>query len=243
MILENGDPPIECKSEICSWKLGRDQKMQLKYDTIEKHYGKAYVKIVDEDGTVRKKQIIKDETKCFHKKYEIEYNKMMEEKKIEDQIGGTITMQYRKVKENTLATKCLQFAIVFYLLKQGRPITDFYDHKTLFELAGVQHLPCTHCSDKSGWEIAKCLALVEKEDLVESVKKSRFISLSIDEVTVVDSTSWVCIHVYTFIEHCRKPHLLTVHRMKEACNSENLYNLVVTSLKEIANLTDEEIAR
>jgi len=29
--------------------------MQLKYDTIEKHYGKAYVKIIDQDGTIRKK--------------------------------------------------------------------------------------------------------------------------------------------------------------------------------------------
>jgi len=57
--------------------------MQLKYDTIEKHYGKAYVKIVDEDGMVRKQQIVKDETKCFDKKYEIEYNKMMEEKKFD----------------------------------------------------------------------------------------------------------------------------------------------------------------
>ena len=91
--------------------------------------------------------------------------------------------------------------------------------------------------------MAKYLALIEKEHLVESVKKSRFISLSIDEVTTIDSTSWVYIHVYTFIEHCRKPHLLTVHRMKEACNIENLYNLVVNNLKEIANLTDVEIAR
>lgn len=52
MILENGDPPTKCKCEIYSWKLGRDQKMQLKYDTIEKYYGKVYVKIIDQDGTV-----------------------------------------------------------------------------------------------------------------------------------------------------------------------------------------------
>jgi len=31
--------------------------------------------------------------------------------------------------------------------------------------------------------------------------------------------------------------------MKEACNSRNLFNLVVNSLKEIANMDDEEIAR
>jgi len=54
VIPKNGDPPTECKCEICSLKLRRDQKMQLKYDTIEKHYGKAYVKIIDQEGIVRK---------------------------------------------------------------------------------------------------------------------------------------------------------------------------------------------
>ena len=28
--------------------------MQLKYDTIEKYYEKAYVKKIDQDGTIRK---------------------------------------------------------------------------------------------------------------------------------------------------------------------------------------------
>jgi len=87
--------------------------------------------------------------------------------------------------------------------------------------------------------MAKYLALVKKEDLVENVKKSRFISLSIHEVTMVDNTSWVCIHVYIFIKHVIQPHLLTIHRIKEACNSKNL---VVNNLKEIANL-DVKIVR
>jgi len=167
---------------------------------------------------------------------------MLEEKQIHDQIGATITTQYKKAKEKILVSKSLQFVDIFYLMKQGRPITNFYYHKTLFDLADVQHFPNSHSSDRNGWEMAKCLALVGKEDLVESVKKPRFISLSI-EVTMVDITSLVCIHVYTFIEHVRQPHLLTIHRMKEACNSENLFNLVVNSLKEVANLDDMEIAR
>lgn len=91
--------------------------------------------------------------------------------------------------------------------------------------------------------MTKYLALVEKGDLVESVRKSRFISLSIDEVTAIDNISWVCIHIYTFNEHVRKSHLVIVHRMKEVCNSENLFNLVVNSFKENINLNDVEIMR
>ena len=53
-------------------------------------------------------------------------------------------MQYKKVKDKNLISKSLQFAIIFYLLKQGKPITYFYDHKTLFDLLGMQHPPSSH---------------------------------------------------------------------------------------------------
>ncbi|KAH9289626.1 hypothetical protein KI387_033743, partial [Taxus chinensis] len=54
----------------------------------------------------------------------------------------------------------------------------------------------------------KCLSLIEKEDLKENLKNSKFISLSIDEVREIDNTAWVCIDVYTLENHIRTPHLL-----------------------------------
>lgn len=51
--------------------------------------------------------------------------------------------------------------------------------------------------------MSKCLALVEIDDLRKKVKKIKFISLSLDEVTTIDNTTWICMHVYTFDAHLR----------------------------------------
>jgi len=48
-------------------------------------------------------------------------------------------------------------------------------------------------------------------------------------------------HVYTFDVHLRQPHLLKLHKMVENYNVENLYNLVIKSLKEVANMNNIEI--
>ncbi|KAH9316632.1 hypothetical protein KI387_025259, partial [Taxus chinensis] len=100
----------------------------------------------------------------------------------------------------------------------------------------------SHWSESSGWEREKFLSMIEKEDLKENIKKSKFISLSIDEVTLVDNTAWVCIHVYTLENHIRTPHLLSVMKMVEKCNAENLHKIVVSHLKDITGMIDYEIA-
>ncbi|KAH9291551.1 hypothetical protein KI387_043264, partial [Taxus chinensis] len=104
------------------------------------------------------------------------------------------------------------------------------------------NIPQSHWSDTSSWEIAKCLSLVEKEDLKLCVQQAKYISLSLDEVTAVDNTSWICIHVYTFANDIRTPHLLEIHKMTENYNSENIYKLVVSNLKDITGMDDYAIA-
>jgi len=72
---------------------------------------------------------------------------MLEEKQIRYQTRAIIIAQYKKAKEKILVSKSFQFVVIFYLLKQGRPTTNFYDHKTIFDLIGVKHLPSSHWSD------------------------------------------------------------------------------------------------
>ena len=62
VICENGDV-IEVKCAICSWRYGRDVKMQLKKDTIEKHCGKIYYK-ENVDGKVENKSRWKNSKEC-----------------------------------------------------------------------------------------------------------------------------------------------------------------------------------
>ena len=77
----------------------------------------------------------------------------------------------------------------------------------------------------------------------ESIKDSNFIALSLDEVTTIDNTSWVCMHVYTINDICHQPFLLSVAKLN--CNAivENLYELLKTTLIESGGLDSMEIAK
>lgn len=146
------------------------------------------------------------------------------------------------MNQKKLHAKLIQFSTLFHILKKGRPISDFLNFKVLYQYNGMPNVPQSHWSESSGWEIEKFLSMIEKEDLKENVKKAKFISLSIDEVTGVDNTTQVCIHIYTLENHIRTPHLLGVMKMVENCNAENLHKIVVSHLKDIAGMTVNEIA-
>ena len=68
----------------------------------------------------------------------------------------------------------------------------------------------------SGWEWAKYLAQVEKDDMKEKIAKARFFSLSLDEVTVIDNTSWICMSIYMVNDHIRHSYLLGINKMRKS---------------------------
>ena len=73
---------------------------------------------------------------------------------------------------------------------------DFSEYGNLLSFLRVPHYPMSHWSIYIGWEMASYLAKVENQNVQERVKESKFISLSLDEVIVVDNTSWDYMHVY-----------------------------------------------
>jgi len=111
----------------------------------------------------------------------------------------------------------------------------FIHLKTLFQLDNIKNILASNWSNKSGWEIAKYLSLFE-QDLKENVKYVAFISLLINEVTNVDNSSCICMHIYTSKDYSRKSYLLALHKMVEGCNVENIYNIFVSSLKSIVGI-------
>ena len=72
----------------------------------------------------------------------------------------------------------------------------------------MPNFPSSHWSLTSGWEWEKYLALVEKDDMKEKIASSRFVSLSLDEVTAIDNTSWICMSIYMVNDHIRHSYLL-----------------------------------
>lgn len=101
----------------------------------------------------------------------------------------------------------------------------------------------SHWSIYAGWEMASYLAEVEKKNVHERVKESNFISLSLDEVTTVDNTAWVCMHAYTIKDHVYQANLLYVHKMRANSTIKNLYLEVKKALNEIASMHDFTIEK
>ena len=64
----------------------------------------------------------------------------------------------------------------------------------------------------SGWELEKYLAQVENDDLKEKIANARFFSLSLDEVTTIDNTSWVCMSIYMVNGHIRHSYVLGIQK-------------------------------
>ena len=65
-----------------------------------------------------------------------------------------------------------------------------------------------------------------------------FFSLSLDEVTTIDNTSWVCMSIYMVNGHIRHSYLLGIQKMKKSSTATNIYELVIQTLKEISGMDD-----
>ena len=225
----------EVKCSSCSWKLGRTVRLQMKIDTIEKHCGKLYDKEVV-NGEVKNIVRWKSADQCRHKQYEIEYNKFLSNRRKLEESGGTITSQFGKMMEANLLSKTLQLSTVFYILSNGRPMIDYPKMSEYVSFINAPNYSSSHWSMTSGWEWAQYLAQVEKEDMKEKIASATFLSLSLDEVTAIDNTSWICMSIYMVNDHIRHSYLLGIHKMSNSSIAENIYELVIKSLKEIGGM-------
>lgn len=88
-------------------------------------------------------------------------------------------------------------SVIFHILSRGHPMRELLEYSNLSSFLRVPHYPMSHWSIYVGWKMENCLAEVEKKNVQERVKESKFILLSLDEVTTVDNTAWLCMHVYT----------------------------------------------
>eukprot|EP01018_Ginkgo_biloba_P020839 Gb_12925 [translate_table: standard] len=142
-----------------------------------------------------------------------------------------------------LLSKTVQLSTVFHILSRGRPMTDFPEYMNFLSFLEVSNFPTSHWSISSGWEWARYLAQVEMEDLLEKIQNSIFLALSLDEVTAIDNTSWVCMNIYTVEGHIRKAHLLAIHKMQVNSSAESLFEVVIKNLKDIGGMSNAMIAQ
>jgi hypothetical protein len=94
------------------------------------------------------------------------------------------------------ARKRQQMGVIFHLLSTGRPMMDYSAIRPMLQFLGVPKLAKRHWSDGVGWMLAECMFRQVEAKTLETVRSSRFISLSCDEVTSIDNGSWISIHCY-----------------------------------------------
>jgi hypothetical protein len=89
-----------------------------------------------------------------------------------------------------------QLGAVFKLAKHGRPMTDYPAEQQLLQLAQAPHIAIGHWTAGAAWEMAECLAEVEKQRLMKLVQAAEFLAASLDEATTVDNTAWLSSTLY-----------------------------------------------
>jgi hypothetical protein len=119
---------------------------------------------------------------------------------------------------------------------------DYEREQYLLRHLKVKNVPIKHWSETSGWEMAEHLHGCVLAALKGVVQSARIISISIDEVTAIDNTSWVGVHVYAMRSWERMPHLLHLSCVSESGTSDHLTSVIMHVLLVEGGLSREEIA-
>jgi hypothetical protein len=93
--------------------------------------------------------------------------------------------------------KFLQFVIIFHLPQQGHPFMNHDNMWQLFVFVKMSSNLRHHWNDSNVWIMDECMhkiAFVTNTWMV--ILKTRFIFISIREVTTVDYQSWLGVHGY-----------------------------------------------
>ena len=156
--------------------------------------------------------------------------------------GGTVADLLVAGLEGEFKRKGVQFSTLFQILSHGRPMCDYEHEQYLLRHLKVKNLPKKHWSETSGWEMSEHMHATVLLRLKSLVQSARFVSISADEVTAVDTTSWLGVHVYTMDSWERVPHLLHLSCLSDGGTADILTNAIMLSLVEEGGLSREDIA-
>ena len=213
---------------VCSQITGKPKILGPKWDTLVKHSGKR--KATKNMALGIKKGQWYVAKNCKH---------LRNERLYAARNSVTVAQQLAVVKGER-ARKRLQFATILHLLQNGRPMLEYAALQPLFTFLDVPKLPKRHWSDSAGWSLAECLHHQVQLKTREVMSKARFFSVSCDEVTTLDTQSWISIHGYVCDNWERKPMLLSLERVVDGGGSDSLTSVIVGALKNSAGLKEAD---
>ena len=217
------------KCVVCLQVTGKPKILGPKWDTLSKHSGKRKATKNLPEGIKKGQWYIAKN--CKHLRFERIYA-----------ARNTVTVaQQLAVVKGERARKRIQFATILHLLQEGRPMLEYTALQPLLTFMEVPKLPRRHSSDNLGWELADCLFQQAQLKIKEVMKSARFFSVTCDEVTTLDTQSWISIHGYVCEGWERKPMLLSLERVLDGGGSNNLTQVIVEAIKNQGGITEADL--
>jgi len=221
---------VRCK--VCTDVEGREKLLVPKLDSLWKHAGRR--KAATSFGKIKAGEFYFLSTNAHVRNEKIYFAKL-------GRAGQTVLEQVAEGTIRERKRKNVQFQAICWLLMQGRAITQYEHMRDLFDILGVPDFPKKHWSVSVGWEMADHLAVALSEHTKQVISKSRFFSLSADEVTTIDCESWLSIHIYICVNFKRIPILLSLSKPQDG-TSNAVRDTIEGMLAHYTSLTQSAIA-
>jgi len=123
--------------------------------------------------------------------------------------------------------KYVQFMVIFHFLIHGHPMTNYKNLKDLFWLLKVKSVSRKHWSNTLGWGMVEIMRVVLLEATKTEFVVAPFITVNVDEVTMIDNTQWLSIHWYVVQKWRCIPILLCVETISLSATLDNIFSLMV----------------
>jgi hypothetical protein len=82
---------------------------------------------------------------------------------------------------------------------------------------------------------------VVNEETRSDLKKANYISALADEVTTINGSAWLSMHVYVCQNFMRVPILLSLQHITRGANADNLTDMIISSLKYHGGLEGDDV--
>jgi hypothetical protein len=203
-----------------------------KLDNLEKHEGKSLALFDNVKRGLKKNDVYHDK-ECSHLRNMFLFAARRLESVLE-LVNGVAAGKNRR--------KGVQYSAIFSVLQHGRPMCDYSSSRFLLKHLKVKHLPTKHWCESSSWEMAHYMHLSILVAITKALQAARVISITANEVTGIDNTQWLSVHVYVVQNFVRVPLLLHLSHIIDGCKSNYILGLITTALMGEGGMSREEVA-
>jgi len=122
-------------------------------------------------------------------------------------------------------------------------MTKYEDMPSSFHMLKVKYVSQKHWSNSLGWGMVEVMHDVLLEATKAAFACANFIDVSVNEVTTIDNTQWLSIHLYMVQGWKKIPILLCVESIRASTTLNTIFGLMIKGLLEFCGLGLEELAR